>query len=716
MTSPYKTTALRYWSHGWQGPLPVGTQPHQKTAPPAGYTGNDGVWPTEEQIVEWVAVRPDVNIALRLPANVVGIDVDDYDDKPGATTMIAATKAHGKLPRTWVSTSRDGQSGIRWFQLAQPQTLPGKLVHPDDDTISGVEIIQHTHRYAVVPPSIHPNGNPYRWITPAGTTITDGTLPTSKELPNLPDAWVDHIKQDCSCWAPFNYQAYTQQTNDPVQAAYTKWRARMTETYGRHDAATGGVMALVAFRERGWPGADHYLEQLHSDFTTSLGDSRNPAEAEREWERMVDGATKKAVTTSIPVWQPHHTTGQLPSPETFDARVEAELDQLRVRDTARRRFHQENTPRVELPEILTLRERLKRPHPPIEWRIDGWQPRDTRILLAAQYKAGKTTLTGNLARCLVDGDPWLGRAQVTPVTTGQVVILDFEMSERQIDGWLTDQQIRNDDQVTVIPLRGKAGTFDILDDQTRREWAARLTNCEYIILDCLRPILDALSLDEHREAGRFLTAFDALCDLAGIQDGLVVHHMGHTGERSRGDSRLRDWPDVEWRLVRANEDPDSTRFISAFGRDVEQSEGQLMYDPATRHLSYVGGDRKDAEARSVLPDVVDVLLESDHPLSERAIKDILRGRTDYSKALVERAIKVGQKDRVLHLMPGPRNSHLNHHMSQCPSVPECPGSVPGTVGVSVPVSIGTGTHTQTPETLLKAQLGAEHIDDLETPY
>src|SRR5690606_26456089 len=168
-------------------------------------------------------------------------------------------------------------------------------------------------------------------------------------------------------------------------------------------------------------------------------------------------------------------------------------------------------------------------------------------------------------------------------------ILDFEMSEHQLDDWLGDQGIENDDKVVVAPMRGKAATFDIIDDDVRAEWATRLRGTTYLVLDCLRPILDALGLDEHREGGRFLTAFDALCDQAAIPDALVVHHMGHQGERSRGDSRFRDWPDVEWKLVRENEDSDSPRYISAYGRDVEQAEGLLEYHPDSRHLTLKGG-------------------------------------------------------------------------------------------------------------------------------
>ena len=56
-------------------------------------------------------------------------------------------------------------------------------------------------------------------------------------------------------------------------------------------------------------------------------------------------------------------------------------------------------------------------------------------MLAAQFKAGKTTLIGNLVRTLADGDDWLGRDAVDPVD-GSVVLLDFEMSPTQLDSWL----------------------------------------------------------------------------------------------------------------------------------------------------------------------------------------------------------------------------------------------------------------------------------------
>ncbi len=345
-------------------------------------------------------------------------------------------------------------------------------------------------------------------------------------------------------------------------------------------------------------------------------------------------------------------------PDENEMLIQQELSRLRIRSVAQQRLRVEQQPPSDPPVILTLEDRLKIDHPPLAWRIEGWQPANTRVLLAAQYKAGKTTITGNLARSLADSDPWLEQSAVTPVLKGQVTILDFEMSERQIDGWLSDQNIKHTDRVTVIPLRGKATTFNILDEQIRAEWAERLTNTEYLIVDCLRPALDGLGLDEHREAGRFLIAYDSLCEQAGIDDSLIVHHMGHSEERSRGDSRLRDWPDVEWRLVRENDNPASPRFMSAFGRDVEVDEGQLSYDPMTRHVAYRSGSRMNAAARGAITDILEMLGEVAEPLTKKAIEIRIRNEYGHTQKIVRDGLEIAIHSGQILVEKGDHGAHL----------------------------------------------------------
>ena len=68
-------------------------------------------------------------------------------------------------------------------------------------------------------------------------------------------------------------------------------------------------------------------------------------------------------------------------------------------------------------------------------------------------------------------------------------------------------------------------------------------------VDCIGPVMAALGLDESKSAdtGRFLAALERVLADASVPECFLIHHMGHGAERSRGASRLRDWPDAEWR-------------------------------------------------------------------------------------------------------------------------------------------------------------------------
>jgi hypothetical protein len=283
----------------------------------------------------------------------------------------------------------------------------------------------------------------------------------------------------------------------------------------------------------------------------------------------------------------------------FDALVAVEATKLRVRDAAAAKLRKERAGELPAPIIRRLDDLLAEPDEEANYRIDGLWPAGGRFLLAAQYKAGKTTLLANLIRSLVDGDDFLDRFKVQPFD-GRIVLVDDELDVGMLRRWLREQGIVNTDRITVVSLRGRLGTFDILDEHVRAEWAARIRgeDAAIVLFDCLRPVLDSLGLDEARDAGRFLVAFDNLLGAAGVPEGGVVHHAGHSGERSRGDSRLRDWPDVEWLLVREKDEngeseAGAARAFRAYGRDVDFAETILVFDPASRRLRLGEGNRKE---------------------------------------------------------------------------------------------------------------------------
>lgn len=299
--------------------------------------------------------------------------------------------------------------------------------------------------------------------------------------------------------------------------------------------------------------------------------------------------------------------------------------------------------------MLTLRDRLARPRPTLTYRIEGLQARGHRALLAAQFKVGKTTVVANVTRSLLDGDAFLGRYAVAPID-GTLMVLDFEMAEAQLDEWYEDQHVVHDDRLILVPMKGRAASFDLTDPNVRSCWVAALKarGVTYLILDCLRPVLDALGLNEHTQAGVFLTALDTLLYEAGIAEALVVHHMGHDKKRARGDSRILDWPDAVWSLD-GKQDSKAPRFFHAIGRDVTVPKSQLAYDSKTRRLSL------RSKTSAALTDVLSALKSGS--LSQNAIEKKLAGEL-HPRQGVRDALIEGLRLGVLISKSGPKHSIL----------------------------------------------------------
>ncbi|WP_272947950.1 bifunctional DNA primase/polymerase [Serinicoccus sediminis] len=303
-TGPYGDHALHYLRAGW-APLPL--PPRAKKHPPAGWTGRDGATPSGPDVHAWTEDHPDGNIALRMPPDVLGIDVDAYDSKPGGLVLDQLETTHGSLPATWRSTSRDdGTSGIRFYTVPPGLRWPSVLG-------PGIETIRREHRYAVAWPSTHPDhGGTYRWISPDGTT-TIGTIPTPGDLPALPDAWVSHFTGGelapdtttaglttaaTTAWLD---QAPPGHPCRAVQAATTRAHTDLTNKAGaRHDTALRAVHRLVWLAAEGHPGTTTALAEIQAAFLAATGTDRAPGEAEAEYARLITG--------SIDIAAAHHPT------------------------------------------------------------------------------------------------------------------------------------------------------------------------------------------------------------------------------------------------------------------------------------------------------------------------------------------------------------------------------------------------------------------------
>lgn len=660
-TGPYAAAAHDYLKAGWPA-IPV--PPRKKGPPPAGWTGYAGLVPSAADVQAWVEDRSGANIALRMPQTVLGIDVDAYEGKPGAATMDAAVARLGPLPNTVRSTSRTGNSGIRFYRV------PGGRAWADV-LGPGVEIIHHGHRYALAWPSVHPTGATYRWLDAAGQPQTQP--PPVDQLPELPPAWVDELARgaaaDRAAKAPvaagevpaFLGALPIGQPCRYLTRVLEEIQTTLADATSRHDTVRDqGVARIVRAGEQGHSGSVTALEQCRSIWLDALrrGASRQPDPG--EWERMVEGAIGIVIVDPTPAGE-KHCCGK----DDYGPRLEAELLRQRAYRDAEAILEAETAAAIRWPGPVSLTDLLAEPDEPITYRVEQLWPTHGRLVIAAQRKAGKTTLRDNLLRSLADGTPFLGRYSAAPLDRMRtIVVFDTEMSRDQLRRWLRAQNIRDTGRILIIPLRGRAGALNLINPSIRNRWAdiLRKLAAQIVFLDCLRPVLDQIGLSEDHDAGRFLAAFDEFANAADIDETAVVHHMGHTSERSRGDSRLRDWPDAEWRLLysktETGDDPphDSARYFSAAGRDVDQPEARLEYDADTRRLSFHGGNRRDGQIEDAARAVLGYLKL--HPgISGNAVETALSG-DKFGRNVLRAGRQQLLDQQLITTQDGPRQSKL----------------------------------------------------------
>lgn len=353
MTSAYQAWAPNYVDLGWS-PIPLPTREKHPVPKEPSVTGAEGIYIDREQLLKlgWLKPRarinvgnfnfPPGNIAIRLPKNVLGIDVDAYEGKAGAATLQAAETDWGKLPPTWSTSSKVGSpaSGVRLFQLP-PHGLglawPGELPQG-----KGVELIRWDHRYAIVAPSQHDKGtNPhYFWRTPEGELVylhdlgeeDEVELPAPEDLAFLPDSWIEGLtgnrayeagrtaggrnnqvggdgelpEDEVKAWCVNRDGgaraalggAYVNGMCPGMERTLHKWLVAIRGAEldgGAHDAARNGAWALLGDSQDGHYGLMPALKKVKAAFVEAVRGRRKRSQYDSEWSRiLVRGVTKVA--------------------------------------------------------------------------------------------------------------------------------------------------------------------------------------------------------------------------------------------------------------------------------------------------------------------------------------------------------------------------------------------------------------------------------------
>ena len=313
---PFHRGANAYHKMGWL-PFPI---PHKsKGKPPSGVTGQVSITHARwaKKIDAWIKTHPkNSSIALRMPANVLCIDVDAYKEKGLDTLAEIAEDLGVDLPQTWKQSSRfDGVSGHYLFRVPEGLKWPGAIGH-------GIETVHSTHRYLVAAPSLHEEAgdNPevarYLWYAPDEEMDGEGHVepPPVDDLPFLPEEWIEYLTSGRHAKLLPEKQFKSRAASDKAieewidskgDAMCNTMAALVAEAEesmgpGAHDLTRDLVYRLGALAAEGHRGLGAALSRLFDAFAGEVerddrggGHARSGGEAAVEWGRFRDGAIKK---------------------------------------------------------------------------------------------------------------------------------------------------------------------------------------------------------------------------------------------------------------------------------------------------------------------------------------------------------------------------------------------------------------------------------------
>lgn len=365
--------------------------------------------------------------------------------------------------------------------------------------------------------------------------------------------------------------------------------------------------------------------------------------------------------------------------QSFRSEVKEELRRLQVKGAAQRQLRAKREKPPELPpQGWTLEDALEEAPDEVPFTIEKLHPEGGNTRLAARYKAGKSTVLGNLTKSLVDGDPFFGAFDVR--SASGVAYFNYELSKAQFIRWLADLEIEHADLVIPLQLRGRRFPFWIREH--RKTLAAWLQSNEIdtIVIDPAAKAWKGLVDNENDNAqvGRFLDAIDELKIEAEVSDAFLAHHLGRKehaqdAEHGRGASVLDDWADSLWFVTKES---DGTRIFRAEGRDVDLPAGALSFDPTTRRLEWTSQSRSARREvgamRTALTALSALRRKGHYPANSTQWRDAIDGlANDARNAVIKRAkdegyvqVKEGEKNARLHSLTAKGSAFLDKERDQ----------------------------------------------------
>lgn len=462
------------------------------------------------------ARRDGLNLGVRLPADVVVVDVDPRNFPAGRDSLAELAAAFG-LDLT-----------------SAPHVLTGNLEHPGQhfyfrkpagtvlldsvDGFAGVEF-KSLGRQVVAPGSVHPTGGLYRWAPDS---------PPLHRMPDLPARLVeaarrpDRAKKQATGAGELTPEqlAATLEQLDPCdfgENQHDRWRDLMMACHFATDGE--GRQEFIDW----CMGDGHYRGQ-----EWKVG---------RRWDSLHADRDEAVTTATLQMFLQEVGGGIAPPDAADDFDVWDEVEPIEPR--ARRRFLNVN-------DLKAL--------PPPRWLVPGLLVEDSVAAIYGAPESGKSFLALDIAMAVAGGVDWHGRR----VTDGGVLYVAAEGASglgKRVRAW----EIHRGIDVGKFPLWLDHGEINLAAERDGgvrafvSDVVEELGPLRLVVIDTLNQTAAGADENSAKDMGRYIASMKRIRDETGATV-VVVHHSGKDpGKGMRGSSSLLGAMDTTVEVIRDKE-------------------------------------------------------------------------------------------------------------------------------------------------------------------
>jgi len=246
----------------------------------------------------------------------------------------------------------------------------------------------------------------------------------------------------------------------------------------------------------------------------------------------------------------------------------------------------------DLPPILDFWDQMQDPPQLSPELIGGILREGNKMIITGESKAGKTCLSQELAVCIAEGKPWLGKFKCEQ---GKVLYMNLEVEEASLfyrfktiyeaNSWKIGENAHN---IHPWNLRGKALPLDKLADKVIRR--CRGQNYKLIILD---PLYKVQQGDEN--SAEAISTFCNALDKIAHETGAAIVYDHHHPKGGTGDRKVTDRGSGSGVFARDADAICDLSFLSPSKELLQVVGAQVQSGEKPMQIAFVLRDFKDVE-------------------------------------------------------------------------------------------------------------------------